>query len=329
MPPRPRRSSPRRHRPERGPEAVGTALPDQGRHPVQGTSSACASGRFRSFHAGFGAPRPGAIATLRDGDTIEGVYACTRKDRLIARTGTPYLVLELRDRTARCRRACSATPTCTPHASTAATSVRAGGRVARFRGELQVELDERRARGSRHCRPGGVPARRLPRPRRARRLRRRAPRARSGRPASAPCWCGCSGTTSCAPRCARHRPRAASTMRTWAACSSTPSPWRRSPSRRARCTSGSSRTSCSPPPCADDPRRTRELTLGAEVGLSDEGRLLGHVELGLRMIEEAASQTGLDDARRLALGHCVLAHHGADALPGGGSPCPRRWRCTG
>lgn len=62
--------------------------------------------------------------------------------------------------------------------------------------------------------------------------------------------------------------------------------------------------------------RTRELTLGADVGLSDAGRLLGHVELGLRMIEEAATQSGLDDARRLALGHCVLAHHGADALPG-------------
>ena len=34
------------------------------------------------------------------------------------------------------------------------------------------------------------------------------------------------------------------------------------------------------------------------------------------MIEEAATRAGLDDARRLALGHCVLAHHGADALPG-------------
>ena len=61
--------------------------------------------------------------------------------------------------------------------------------------------------------------------------------------------------------------------------------------------------------------RTREFTLGAEIGLSDEGRLLGHVELGLRMLDERAARPGLDDARRLALAHCVLTHHGADAAP--------------
>ena len=40
------------------------------------------------------------------------------------------------------------------------------------------------------------------------------------------------------------------------------------------------------------------------------------MELGLRMVEEAAAASGLDDARRLALAHCVLCHHGADARPG-------------
>jgi 3'-5' exoribonuclease len=62
--------------------------------------------------------------------------------------------------------------------------------------------------------------------------------------------------------------------------------------------------------------RSRELTLGAEIGVSDEGRLLGHVELGLRMLAPFADAAGLDEPRRLALEHCVLAHHGADALPG-------------
>jgi 3'-5' exoribonuclease len=61
--------------------------------------------------------------------------------------------------------------------------------------------------------------------------------------------------------------------------------------------------------------RTREFTLGAEIGLTDEGRLLGHVEIGLRMLEARAGRAGLDDARRLALAHCVLTHHGADAAP--------------
>jgi putative nucleotidyltransferase with HDIG domain len=54
--------------------------------------------------------------------------------------------------------------------------------------------------------------------------------------------------------------------------------------------------------------KTREFTLGAEIGLTDEGRLLGHVELGLRMIDERSAP--LDEPRRLALAHCVLTHHG-------------------
>jgi 3'-5' exoribonuclease len=62
--------------------------------------------------------------------------------------------------------------------------------------------------------------------------------------------------------------------------------------------------------------RTREFTYGAEIGLTDEGRLLGHVELGLRLLEERATAAGLDDQRRLALAHCVLTHHGPDAAPG-------------
>jgi 3'-5' exoribonuclease len=62
--------------------------------------------------------------------------------------------------------------------------------------------------------------------------------------------------------------------------------------------------------------RTREFTLGAEIGLTDAGRLLGHVELSLRMLEGAARATGLDEPRHLAVAHCVLTHHGAEAAPG-------------
>src|SRR5829696_2380539 len=36
--------------------------------------------------------------------------------------------------------------------------------------------------------------------------------------------------------------------------------------------------------------KTREFTYGADIGVSDEGRLLGHVELGLRMLEERAAR---------------------------------------
>ncbi len=37
--------------------------------------------------------------------------------------------------------------------------------------------------------------------------------------------------------------------------------------------------------------------------------MLGHVELGLRLIERYAPRT-LGSERRLALEHCVLLHHG-------------------
>ena len=59
--------------------------------------------------------------------------------------------------------------------------------------------------------------------------------------------------------------------------------------------------------------KTREFTYGAAIELSAEGRLLGHVVLGQQMLEEHMGD--LDAERRLALLHCVLCHHGADAAP--------------
>jgi 3'-5' exoribonuclease len=58
--------------------------------------------------------------------------------------------------------------------------------------------------------------------------------------------------------------------------------------------------------------KTREFTYGAEIGVSDEGRLLGHVQLGLQLL----ARYDLDAPRRLALEHCVLTHHGPEAAPG-------------
>src|SRR6266540_6478424 len=83
---------------------------------------------------------PVAVATMRAGDEVSGVFACTRKDRLIARTGTAYLALELRDRTgaipARVFRDADL------HAGRFEQGdlVRIAGRVERFRDELQLEV---------------------------------------------------------------------------------------------------------------------------------------------------------------------------------------------
>ena len=43
--------------------------------------------------------------------------------------------------------------------------------------------------------------------------------------------------------------------------------------------------------------KTREFTYGAEIGLTDEGRLLGHIVLGQRLLDRYE----LPDDRRLAL----------------------------
>ena len=61
--------------------------------------------------------------------------------------------------------------------------------------------------------------------------------------------------------------------------------------------------------------KTREYVYGAEITRSEQGRMLGHIELGLRIIAAHAPST-LSDERRMALEHCVLCHHGPDAAGG-------------
>ena len=69
-----------------------------------------------------------------------------------------------------------------------------------------------------------------------------------------------------------------------------------------------------------DVGKTREFTYGAEIGLSEEGRLLGHLQIGAEIIGAAAGD--LPEQRRTALLSCVLAHHGPDALRMRSFPSP-------
>ena len=62
--------------------------------------------------------------------------------------------------------------------------------------------------------------------------------------------------------------------------------------------------------------KTREFTYGAEIALTEEGRLLGHLALGAEIINRAAQD--LPEPRRLALLNCVLSHHGPDGGGRGG-----------
>ena len=60
-----------------------------------------------------------------------------------------------------------------------------------------------------------------------------------------------------------------------------------------------------------DVGRTLELGRGPAFAPTDEGRLLGHVHLGLRLIEERAE--GLSAPQLAELLHCVAVHHDARA----------------
>ena len=58
-----------------------------------------------------------------------------------------------------------------------------------------------------------------------------------------------------------------------------------------------------------DTGRTLELSRGPAFAPTEEGRLLGHVHLGLRLIEARAE--GLSGSQLAELLHCVAAHHDA------------------
>ena len=59
-----------------------------------------------------------------------------------------------------------------------------------------------------------------------------------------------------------------------------------------------------------DVGRTETFTGGVTIALSEEGRLLGHVLAGVRMIDAGARELGLDDAVLLPLLNAVAGHHG-------------------
>jgi 3'-5' exoribonuclease len=255
------------------------------------------------------------IATLRAGEEVSDVFACTRKDRLMARSGTPYLALELRDRTGAIQARAFRDADVLAGRFERGDLVRVAGRVERFRDELQLEV-----RAIAKADPAEAdPATFLPVAYRdldeldgflehlAGEVRhpgfrglldgilrddvlraglRRSPCTRAGHHA----YLGgllehtVAVATLAQEICTLH----------------------------ARLDSDLLLTAA----IVHDLGKTREFTYGADIGLSDEGRLLGHVELGLRMLEERAARVpALDDPRRLALAHCVLTHHGPESSP--------------
>lgn len=255
-----------------------------------------------------------AIAELRDGDPLDGVFACTRKDRLVARTGSAYLALELRDRSGALPARLFRDADLHGAGFDRGDLVRARGRVVRFRGELQAELDQ----VARVDPAQADPASFLPVAYRDLDeldgfLEHLAGEVRQ--PAFGALLSGVLGDAGLRSK-----------LRGYPATRGGHHAYLGGLLEHTVAVATLALETCVLHPRLDqdllltaaivhDLGRTRELTLGAEVGISDEGRMLGHVELGLRMLEERGRAAGLDEPRALALAHCVLTHHGPDAAP--------------
>jgi 3'-5' exoribonuclease len=260
------------------------------------------------------ASAPASIATLRPGQDVVGVFACTRKDRLQARSGSPYLALELRDATGAIQARAFRDADVLAGRFERGDLVRVAGRVERFRDALQIEVRAiARAEGA-----DADPARFLP-------VAYRDLDELDGFLESL------AGEV--------RDPGFGALLATLLRDDELRAQWRRTPCSRnghhaylggllehtvAVGTLALETTQLHPrldhnllltAALVHDLGKTREFTYGAELGLTDEGRLLGHVELGLRLLDERG-RAMLDDTRRVALAHCVLTHHGPDAAPG-------------
>src|SRR3954453_15530826 len=265
--------------------------------------------RFTVHDGSVAAASP--VATLRPGQDLAGVFACTRKDRMVSRAGTPYLSLELRDKTGALPARAFRDADVLAGRFDRGDVVKVAGRVERFRDELMVDvravarvapedvdpaaflpvayrdLDEldgflEHLVGEVTDRGFGALLARLLGDEALRAAWRRGPCTRAGHH---PYLGGLLEHTvavgTLALQCAQLHPRLKPDLLLCAAL-------------------------------VHDIGKTREFVYGAEISLSEEGRLLGHIMLGQQILDGY----GLPDERRLPLMHCVLGHHGPEALPG-------------
>ncbi len=253
------------------------------------------------------------IADLRPGQRFEGRYACARRDRLVSRKGSTYLALELRDATGSLQARLFRDADRLGMRFERGDAVAVRGKTERFQGELAVTVEDIRRLDPQQYDPAEF----LPTAYRsieelegflehligevydeplAEAVRRavfaepvwsefrRAPCTRAGHHA----YLGgllehtVSVATLVGETCQLH-PRLDSDLLMAAAI-------------------------------VHDVGKVREFTYAAEIGISGEGRQLGHLQIGAEIVGAAAAE--LQPERRLALLGCVLQHHGLDSGPG-------------
>jgi 3'-5' exoribonuclease len=248
-----------------------------------------------------------AIAELAEERVVEGVYAVARKQRLRTKGGAPYLALELVDPSGRIDARVWHDVELLDTRFAEGDAVRVLGRVERFRDRLQVDVRTLEAA------PDADPASLAPAMRRdadeldgfleflsgeivhpglagvigrfladdvVRRSLRRLPAAETHHSYAGGLLEHTVGVTTICRETAQLHPRLRSDLLLAAAL-------------------------------LHDVGRIAELTAGPTFRQTDEGRLLGHVHLGLRMVEERA--VGLEPGARAELLHAISCHHDARA----------------
>lgn len=264
-------------------------------------------------------PPPVRIADLTHGMRFDGRFACVRKDRLTAKNGSTYLALDLRDRSGTIPARIFNDVDRIGARFERGDAVRVRGRAERFRGQMVAEIEAIAKLDGGQFDPGEfLPAayrdpeelegflEHLSREVHDAALRavvervlfagdtakefRRAPCTRNGHHA----YLGgllehtVAVATLVGEVCVLH-PRLDSDLLMASAL-------------------------------LHDVGKTREFTYGAEIGLSEEGRMLGHLQLGAELIGAAAGDVPPD--RRAALLACVLSHHGPEPLRSRQMPSP-------
>lgn len=246
------------------------------------------------------------IAELTADRTVEGVYAVARKQRRTTRKGAPYLALELVDQTGRIEGRIWNDVELLDGRFAEGDAVRVLGRVERFDDRLQLEI---RSVETADADPAGL----APRMRRdadeldgfleflageiahpglaatvqavvgdeaVRRAFRELPAAETHHAYAGGLLQHTVGVATLARETAQLHPRLRGDLLVAAAL-------------------------------LHDVGRIRELGRGPSFRPTDEGRLLGHVHLGLRVVEERAA--ALDDAVRAELLHAIASHHDRNA----------------
>ncbi|MHB8234594.1 MAG: HD domain-containing protein [Solirubrobacteraceae bacterium] len=263
------------------------------------------------------------IATLRDQEQVDGVFACTRKERQISRAGTPYLTVELSDSTGSIVGRAFRDADALAGRFERGELVRVTGRAERFRDALQLAVQTiARASGEQ-----ADPALFLPTAYRdldelegflehlarevydpplkqllASMLSDTALRAQLRR---APCSIP---SPRAGGRMGAHHAYLGGLLEHTVAVATLAVDLC---SLHQRLDRDMLLTAA----IVHDVGKTGEFTYGAEIARSPEGRMLGHIELGMRVLAQHIPGD-LQVERRLALEHCVLLHHGADAAPG-------------